>query len=81
MFATGKEWVDACRLILSFVKANSAPKVQVSVSLGPRWFEATDEGKGGTSDGEGKKVGEESESEGKKRKTRACETRITRWGG
>ena len=60
VFAAGQEWDDACRLILSFVKANSAPEGQVSVSLGPRWCEATGEASVGVS----KKVGEESESGG-----------------
>jgi hypothetical protein len=93
VFAAGQEWDDACRLILSFVKANSAPKGQVSVSLGPRWCEATGEGKCEDSEGKGKEVGE-SEGEGKKRKragvkekggcevkSRACEKVITRGEG
>jgi hypothetical protein len=93
VFAAGQEWDDACRLILSFVKANSTPKGQVSVSLGPRWCEATGEGKCEDSEGKGKEVGE-SEGEGKKRKragvkekggcevkSRACEKIITRGGG
>jgi hypothetical protein len=39
VFAVGQEWDEACSLILRFVKANSAPAGQESVSLCPKWSE------------------------------------------
>jgi hypothetical protein len=50
VFAVGQEWDEACSLFLRFVKANSAPAGQESVSLCPKWSEANESAGGQVED-------------------------------
>ena len=79
MFQVGREWDDAIRLILRFIKSQMPPDGQEQGPLGPRWSER--EGSHGAKDSEAKAGACKKEKVSEQRGEKVIYTRATRARG